>query len=94
MTQIDPARTPVAPDASEPSFTARAWAWIGAASFGIFLLSAFAQGAGREFLTRALHITAPWPQLIFPTLLAVLIPAWLYDRRKPLHIQWMFIWPF
>ena len=76
------------------STTARALAWTGAASFGIFLLSSFPQGAGREILVRAFHVTAPWPQLIFPTLLAVLIPAWLYHRRTRLHIEWMFIWPF
>jgi fucose 4-O-acetylase-like acetyltransferase len=76
------------------STTARALAWTGAASFGIFLLSSFPQGAGRVFLTWAFHVTAPWPQLIFPTLLAVLIPAWLYHRRTRLHIEWMFIWPF
>lgn len=76
------------------STTSRALAWTGAASFGIFLLSAFPQGAGREFMARVLHITAPWPQLIIPTMLAVAIPAWLYHRRKPLHMEWMFIWPF
>lgn len=76
------------------SVTARALAWTGAASFGIFLLSSFPQGAGREFLARVFHVTAPWPQLIFPTVLAVVIPAGLYHRRTRLHIEWMFIWPF
>lgn len=76
------------------SMTARALAWTGAASFGIFLISSFPQGAGREFLTRAFHLNAPWPQLIFPTVLAVLVPAWLYHRRTRLHIEWMFVWPF
>jgi len=76
------------------SMAARALAWTGAASFGIFLLSSFPQGAGREFLARVLHTTAPWPQLIFPTVLAVLVPAWLYHRRTRLHIEWMFVWPF
>jgi fucose 4-O-acetylase-like acetyltransferase len=76
------------------SSSARALSWIGAASFGIFLMSSFPQGAGREILTRVFHTNAPWPQLIFPTLLAVLAPAWLYHHRVRLHIQWMFIWPF
>jgi fucose 4-O-acetylase-like acetyltransferase len=72
---------------------ARAFAWIGAASLGIFLMSSFPQGAGREFLIRVFHTTSPWPQLFFPTLLAVVIPAWLYHHRKHLHIEWMFTWP-
>jgi hypothetical protein len=76
------------------SATARGLAWTGVASFGIFLMSSFPQGAGREVLSRLLRITSPGPQLIFPTLLAVIVPAWLYHHRKPLHIQWMFIWPF
>jgi fucose 4-O-acetylase-like acetyltransferase len=76
------------------SSAARALSWIGAASFGIFLMSSFPQGAGRELLTRLFHANAPWPQLIFPTLLAVLLPAWLYHHRVRLHIEWMFIWPF
>jgi len=73
--------------------SARAFAWIGAASLGIFLMSSFPQGAGREFLVRVFHTTSPWPQLFFPTLLAVVIPAWLYHHRKRLHIEWMFAWP-
>jgi len=76
------------------SSAARGLSWIGAASFGIFLMSSFPQGAGREILIRLFHTTAPWPQLIFPTLLAVLLPAWLYHHRVRLHIGWMFIWPF
>jgi hypothetical protein len=76
------------------SSTARMLAWIGAASFGIFLMSSFPQGAGREILERFFHTTAPWPQLIFPTLLAVMVPAWLYHHRVRLHIEWMFAWPF
>ena len=73
---------------------ARGLAWIGAASFGIFLLSSFPQGAGREVVRQVLHTTAPVPQLIFPTLLAILLPAWLYHRRIRLHLNWMFVWPF
>jgi hypothetical protein len=76
------------------STTARALAWAGEASFGIFVLSSFPQGGGREIIARLFHTTAPLLQLIFPTLLAVLIPAWLYHHRVRLHIQWMFIWPF
>ena len=76
------------------SSAARSFAWIGAASFGIFLLSAFPQGGGRELVLRLLHTTAPAPQLLSPTLLAILLPAWLYHRRKRLHIDWLFISPF
>ena len=76
---------------SRPS---RAIAWVGAASFGIFLLSSFPQGAGREIVLRLLHTTSPWLQLLIPTSLAVAIPAWLYHHRIRLHIAWLFVWPF
>jgi fucose 4-O-acetylase-like acetyltransferase len=72
------------------SASARTLAWIGAASFGIFLMSSLPQLAGREVLARIFHTTSPLPQLIFPTLLAIFVPAWLYHYRIRLHIQWMF----
>jgi fucose 4-O-acetylase-like acetyltransferase len=74
--------------------TARLLAWAGSGSIGIFLLSAYFQGVGREVLERVFHITAPYPQLILPSLLALLVPAWIYQNRVRLHIGWMFVWPF
>ena len=74
--------------------TARLLAWVGSGSIGIFLLSAYFQGIGREALVRWFHTTAPYPQLIFPSLLALLVPAWIYQNRVRLHIGWMFVWPF
>ncbi len=76
------------------SAIARLFSWTGAASFGIFLLSSFPQGAGRELVRHLLRTTSPVPHLIVATLMATLIPAWLYHRRVRLRLQWMFIWPF
>jgi fucose 4-O-acetylase-like acetyltransferase len=75
------------------SYPARTLRWIGEASFGIFLLSAYAQGAGRELLLRAHDITNPWLQLLLPTVLAVSIPAWIYQYRSRLSIAWTFRFP-
>ncbi len=69
-------------------------AWAGSGSIGIFLLSAYFQVIGRETLVRVFHTTAPYPQLIFPSLLALLVPAWIYQNRIRLHIGWMFVWPY
>lgn len=74
--------------------TARLLAWAGSGSIGIFLLSAYFQVIGRETLERLFHTTAPYPQLILPSLLALLVPAWIYQNRVRLHIGWMFVWPF
>ncbi len=74
--------------------TARLLAWAGSGSIGIFLLSAYFQGLGREALVRFFHTTAPYPQLIFPSLLALLVPAWIYQNRARLHMGWMFVWPY
>ena len=76
------------------SVAASLLAWIGAGSLGIFLLSAYFQGGGRELLLFLFHTREPYLQLLFPTLLAILIPAWLYGNRVRLHIDWMFVWPF
>ncbi len=74
--------------------TARLLAWAGSGSIGIFLLSAYFQVIGRETLVRVFHTTAPYPQLILPSLLALLVPAWIYQNRVRLHMGWMFVWPF
>lgn len=64
----------------------------GIASLGIFLLSPYAQGAGRALLLLA-HVRQPVVQLVVPTLLAILLPAWIYLRRSPWRIAWLFEWP-
>jgi fucose 4-O-acetylase-like acetyltransferase len=71
----------------------RVLAWAGEASFGIFLISAYGQGLGRQLLI-LLHISQPYVHLIVPTLTAIFIPAWLYNRRVKLHINWLFVWPW
>ncbi len=76
------------------TWTAKLLAWAGSGSIGIFLLSAYFQGIGRETLVRVFHTTAAYPQLIFPSLLALLVPAWIYQNRARLHIGWMFVWPY
>jgi fucose 4-O-acetylase-like acetyltransferase len=76
------------------SAPARFFAWTGEASVGIFLLAAYFQGTGRELLFRLLHITNPWLQMLFPTLLAVAIPAWIYQHRDRFHIAWTFVFPY
>jgi fucose 4-O-acetylase-like acetyltransferase len=76
------------------SYLAQTLRWIGEASFGIFLLSPYAQGAGREILLILHHTTNPWVQLIVPTVLAVAIPAWIYQQRHRLRIAWTFHLPF
>jgi fucose 4-O-acetylase-like acetyltransferase len=74
------------------SALARGLAWIGQASFGVFLMAPFPQGAGRALL-EGLRITSPYPQLLLPTLLAVLIPAWIYHHRMRLRLGWLFVSP-
>ena len=73
---------------------ARALAWAGEASLGIYLMSAYGQGIGREMLLRGLHTTEPVVHLLFPALLGVAIPAWIYQYRVRLKLDWLFVWPF
>lgn len=74
--------------------TARLLAWTGSGSIGIFLLSSYVQVIGRDTLVRVFHTAAPYRQLILPSLLALLVPAWIYQNRVRLHIGWMFVWPY
>ena len=73
---------------------ARLLAWAGAGSIGIFLLSSYFQLGARAVLLSVFHISAPYPQLLIPTILAILAPAWIYQHRVRLHLDWMFVWPF
>jgi fucose 4-O-acetylase-like acetyltransferase len=64
--------------------------WFGAASLSIFLISPFAQGAGRELVLRLGHTMAPAPQLIVPVVLAATLPALIWQFRERMHIGWLF----
>lgn len=74
------------------SMSARALAWVGVASLGVYLLAQYGQGAGR-LLLQVLHLRQPALQLIVPTIIAIVSSAWLYQKRERLHIGWMFMWP-
>jgi len=76
------------------SAPARLLAWAGAGSLSIFLLSPLFQWGGRQIVSRLLPATAPYPQLLIPTALAILLPAWIYHKRIRLHLGWIFLWPF
>lgn len=71
----------------------RVCSWLGEASLGIFLLSPYGQGGGRELVLRLLHTTAPWPQMVVPIALAVVIPALIWHARERLHLELIFRWP-
>ncbi len=70
-----------------------AWAWVGRASLGVFLLSPFVQGGVRELLARLGHIQGLWPQLLLPTLFAILIPVVIWNQQERWRIGWLFHWP-
>jgi len=71
-----------------------AWAWIGQASLGIFLLAQFPQGATRQFLLSVCHTNEFWLQLILPTIVCTLVPAIIWHQQKRWRIAWLFRWPF
>ncbi len=71
---------------------ARTMAWVGEASFGVYLMSPYGQGTGRALLLH-LGITEPYIQLLIPSLCAILIPAWIYQHRVRLKVDWLFTWP-
>jgi fucose 4-O-acetylase-like acetyltransferase len=75
------------------SVSERILIWIGEASLGIFLLSPFFQGLGREFVTRVLHATNPLFYLGLTTLCSAALPAVLWFSQDKLHIGWLFRWP-
>jgi fucose 4-O-acetylase-like acetyltransferase len=70
-----------------------AWAWIGRASLGIFLMAQFPQGATRELLLRLAPAHEFWAQLILPTIVSTLVPAIIWHQQKRWHIGWLFRWP-
>ena len=75
------------------SRAARVFAWAGEASLAIYLAGEYGQGLVRQLLVW-IHITGPYLQLILPTIAAIAIPAWVYQYRVRLHLEWLFIAPF
>jgi fucose 4-O-acetylase-like acetyltransferase len=71
----------------------RMFAWAGEASLAIYLAGEYGQGLVRQLMEWA-HITAPYPQLIVPTIAAIAIPAWVYQYRVRLHLEWLWVAPF
>ena len=72
---------------------ARVFAWAGEASLAIYLAGEYGQGLVRQLMEWA-HVTAPYPQLILPTIAAIVIPAWVYQHRVRLHLEWLWVAPF
>jgi fucose 4-O-acetylase-like acetyltransferase len=72
---------------------AKVFAWAGEASLAIYLAGEYGQGLVRQLLLWA-HIIEPYTQLILPTIAAIVIPAWIYQHRVRLHLEWLFIAPF
>jgi peptidoglycan/LPS O-acetylase OafA/YrhL len=70
------------------------FAWVGRASLAVFLLSAFAQGATREVLSREFHTHEFWLQLLLPTLFATALPAIVWYQQDRWRVGWLFQWPF
>ncbi len=67
----------------------RGAAWCGQASLGIFLLAPYPQVVVRSVLLR-FHQTGAVLQLTLPSLIAIVVSAWIYHRRQNLHLQWLF----
>lgn len=74
------------------SRAARVLAWAGEGSIAIYLMGEYGQGLMRQLLVSA-HVTEPYVQLIVPTLVAIVIPAWIYQHRVKLRLQWLFVAP-
>jgi len=77
----------------DPTKIGDLFAWIGRASLGVFLIAAFAQGAAREVLARGFHTQNFWVQLLIPTVVSTLVPAWIWYYQEQLHVGWLFHWP-
>ncbi len=75
------------------SRAARLLAWAGEASIAIYLMGEYGQALMRQMLVWV-HVTEPYVQLIVPTLIAVVVPAWVYQHRVRLRLEWLFVAPF
>jgi fucose 4-O-acetylase-like acetyltransferase len=69
------------------------FAWVGRASLGVFLIGAFVQGAAREILLRVFHTREFWLQLLVPTIVSTIIPAFIWYQQDLLRLGWLFHWP-
>jgi len=68
--------------------------WCGAASLGIFILHPFFQGATRWLLARLIRSHAVLPNVLVPTLVAVVASGLLWHLRERLHIGFLFAFPW
>jgi len=68
--------------------------WCGAASLGIFVLHPFFQGATRLALARLTSSHAALPNVLVPTLAAVIFPGLLWHYRRVLRIGFLFTFPW
>jgi len=68
--------------------------WSGVASLGIFVLHPFFQGATRVVLARLTSTHMVLPNVLIPTLVAVIGPGLLWHSRKLLHIGFLFEFPW
>jgi fucose 4-O-acetylase-like acetyltransferase len=75
------------------SATDRVLRWYGAGSLGVFVLSPFFQGIGREFVTRVFHTTHPLPYLGITTAVAATAPVVIWDLQDRFHFVFLFRWP-
>ena len=68
--------------------------WCGVASLGIFVLHPFFQGATRILLARLTASHAVLPNVLIPTLVAILGPGLIWHYRDRLHLGFMFAFPW
>jgi hypothetical protein len=68
--------------------------WCGAASLGIFVLHPFFQGATRILLARLTASHAVLPNVLIPTLVAILGPGLIWHYRDRLHLGFLFAFPW
>jgi fucose 4-O-acetylase-like acetyltransferase len=80
--------------ATEGTAFDKAAVWCGEASLGIFVLHPLFQGATRLVLARITQSHAVLPNVLVPTLVAVVIPGMLWHCRERLHIGFVFVFPW
>jgi len=67
--------------------------WIGVASLSVFLLHPFIQGIAMMALLHTGVGHTLGVELAVPTVLAVILPAVIWHRRKRLRVAWLFALP-
>jgi fucose 4-O-acetylase-like acetyltransferase len=68
--------------------------WCGTASLGIFVLHPFFQGATRAALSLLAPSHAVFPNVLIPTIVAIVLPGLLWHLRDRLHIGFLFAFPW